>query len=92
MTERPEPMRIRDSRAFLANDETQYRFDSRAVDIIGVDGRTAFTVRLIDAGAIEIRATDVVKGSNGELLDDRLVIAPVASSAVVIRREAYRGD
>lgn len=90
MPSKPPSLVVRDSRSFLSNDQTRYRIESSSMDIIGRDGRTAFSIRLIDAATIEVRVSDnTIKDESGVILDYSFVVVPVAYNSIQIRRNIY---
>lgn len=81
-------MKLRDSHATLSNDKTEYVMPSGGVQIIADDGRTLFDITLNKDGTIRVGAGHVCK-HNGELLDDRILIHPIASNCVNLVRPIY---
>lgn len=77
-------MKIRDSHAAVNGEFETLTMPSGSVDIIADDGRTLFSVRLKD-GHLEISAGGVCK-HQGDLLDEKLLIAPRYTNQVFVSR------
>jgi hypothetical protein len=54
-----------------------------------VDGRTAFTIRVINDHTLDISGGFTTKDSEGVLYSERLQIKPVASNVVLIEKQRY---
>ena len=63
---------------------------SGGIEIIGEDGRTLFGIDLREGRILRIDSGNVCK-HEGIMLDDRFVIAPIASNAVNIIKTEYKG-
>lgn len=81
-------MIVRDSYATINGDQTTHQFSSGGIEILASDGRSLFSVRLLDDGSIDVSGGDVCK-HKGTLLDDRLLISPKASNRVTLTKPAY---
>lgn len=81
-------MKIRDSMSVINGGKDAFVADSGCIDIIANDGRTLYSIRLIDDLKIEVRASDVIKHL-GKLYAERLTIEPVVSNSIKIGRSLY---
>jgi len=81
-------MKIRDSHATLAGDDTEHTMLSESLDIIAEDGKTLFTVRLQSDGSIRIRAGHFCR-HGGKVLNDVILISPQACNAAIISRPTH---
>ena len=81
-------MRIRDGHAILNGNKTEYVMASGSLDIISDDGRTLFGISLQKDGTIRLDAWHTCK-HQGVVLDDRILIKPIATNAVNIGRPEY---
>lgn len=81
---------IRDSHATINGDKTQHEFHSGAIEIIASDGRALFVISLLDDGSINVSGGNVCK-HHGKILEDRLVIRPMASNRVTLTKPEYGG-
>lgn len=81
-------MKIRDSHATLNGDETTHDLPSGGLQIVAGDGRSLYEVILLKTGVLQIRMGMVCR-HGGKLLDDTLLIKPVASNVVEIIRPEY---
>ncbi len=59
-----------------------------SVDFIASDGRTSFSIDIIDDVGIEVRSVDYVKFKNN-IYDNKLNIQPMASNSIVITKPLY---
>jgi hypothetical protein len=75
---------VRDGLAELNGDKTVTTFPN-GIEILADDGRTLFSVMLMDGGKIEVRTAGVCK-QEGRLLEDRLLISPRYPNSVIISR------
>ncbi len=80
-------MKVRDGHATVNGDPTEHTMPSGSVEIIADDGRTLFSITEHD-GCLNIHAGMVCK-HKGEILDDRLMVIPIACNRIEIRRPVY---
>lgn len=59
------------------------------IEIMAEDGRELFSVELKEDGSIYVRASSFCK-FNGEVLDTSLIVKPVASNLISVKREEYK--
>lgn len=65
-----------------------YKDEVSSVDFIASDGRTSFSIDIIDDVEIEVRSVDYVKFKNN-IYDNKLNIQPMASNSIVITKPLY---
>ncbi len=77
---------IRDSFAEINGDKTVYDLPSGSLDIIAQDGRTLFSIKVVEEGTgIEVYAGSTVK-VNRELFSESVSVRPRSSNIVHILR------
>lgn len=80
------PLIARNGHAVLNGDNTTFKFDSGAIEIIDQDGRCLFSVRLVDARTIRVQVNDITKDEAGNLVDDRFYVVPEACNSILVQR------
>ena len=81
-------MRIRDSFAKINDDKTEHVMPSGGIDIIADDGRSLFSISLNKDGTLRVSAGHCCK-HQGVLLDDVMILKPIASNCVTVARPPY---
>jgi len=81
-------MKIRDTHIRLPHDADHAEYSS-GIDIVADDGRTLFSIRMVDKRTIEVTAGLVCKQDNA-LIDDVFQIRPVSVNRIQIRRDLYK--
>ena len=81
-------MKIRDTHIRLPHDADHAEYSS-GIDIVADDGRTLFSIRMVDKRTIEISAGLVCK-QDDVIVDDSFVIRPVSVNRIQIRRILYK--
>lgn len=82
-------MKIRDSHATINGDTTEHEMPSGSIDIIAEGGKTLMRVALHRDGSVRISAGHVCKQGD-VVLDDKLLILPIACNVIEITRPAYK--
>lgn len=81
-------MKIRDGHATINGDTTEYEMPSGSIDIIAEGGKTLMRVSLQKDGSVRVSAGHVCKRGD-VVLDDKLLIHPLACNVIEITRPAY---
>ena len=81
-------MKIRDSYDRLNNDADSTVYN-QSIDIVADDGRTLFSIRMVNMRTIEVSAGLVCK-QEGILIDDVFSIKPVSVKRIQIQRDLYK--
>jgi len=81
-------MKIRNSMCILTDDKTEHDFPEHAIEILGDHGKALFSVVLDDDGSLLISASTFCK-VKGVVLEDKLLVAGVASNVIRIIRPVY---
>lgn len=82
-------MKIRNSMAILTDDKTEHDFPENGIEIIGEHGKALFNLTLEGDGSLLVSASSFCK-LKGKVLEDRLLIAGVASNVIRVIRPVYR--
>jgi hypothetical protein len=81
-------MKIRDGFATINGDTTEHELPSDSLEIIADDGKSLLRVSQQRDGSIRIHAGYVCK-HGGKILDDRMLIRPIAGNVIEIIRPVY---
>jgi len=81
-------MKIRNSLAILENDKTEFDFPEGGIEILGENKRALFAISLESDGSLLISASAFCK-LKGKVLEDRLLVAGVASNVIRVLRPVY---
>lgn len=65
-----------------------YKDEVTAVDFIANDGKTSFSVEIINDVEIEVRSVNYVKFKDN-IYDNKLNIQPMASNSILITKPLY---
>lgn len=83
-------MKIREMHASVNGSCEQFNMESGGLEIIAEDGRTLFCIsfRAGEPGQIEISTGSFCK-HEGAMLDTGILVKPIASNVVAVRRNIY---
>lgn len=83
-------MIVRDGFAVINGDKTTYTMPSGELEIVADDGRPLFCLRVFGS-ILEVSGGYTCK-HEGVMLDDKIVVVPVASNRVDIVRNELKAD
>lgn len=82
-------MKVRDSYDVINGVSRITEMVSSGLDIVADDGKTLFTIHLVDDG-IEIATGGLCK-HQGKVLDSPIRVLPIGRNRIVIEREVFEG-
>lgn len=82
-------MKVRDGHATINGNKTEFECRSGCVEIIAEDERTLFSIMQMKDGEIMVIAGKQCK-HRGKILNDQMVIRPIATNCIEIIRPEYK--